>query len=111
MAANDDGKISQNEIWSLFGDQIPMEVIALLWDSPPDKTIGQMREELRALVAHLSAKPSRPIEEIKAADAFVHSLVNRCDFMIGDAPLWYGWAIADGFHAGIAYARQKDKLE
>lgn len=49
----------------------------------------------------------RPIEELQAGDAFRLSLVERADArtIIGNAPLWYGWAIMDAFLAGIDYAR------
>jgi hypothetical protein len=47
----------------------------------------------------------RPIEEIKAADAFVESMVPSADNYITNAPLWHGWAIFDAFLAGMDYAR------
>lgn len=50
----------------------------------------------------------RPIDEIKAGDAFRSSLIERADYMIGSAPIWYGWAIMDAFLAGIDYARKSD---
>lgn len=47
----------------------------------------------------------RPIEELKAADAFRSSLKERADDWRGPAPLWHGWALFDAFLAGIDYAR------
>jgi len=53
---------------------------------------------------------ARPIEEVKAADAFVQTLVPRLDAH-NPYPLWHGWAIMDGFFAGIDYARKQRDVE
>lgn len=50
-----EAKISRDELFDLFGPTIPMEVVALIWNAPPDKTIAQVRSDVRALAAHLKA--------------------------------------------------------
>lgn len=50
------------------------------------------------------AGAERSIEEIRAADAFVKTMLERADAYHGPYPLWHGWAITDGFFAGISYA-------
>lgn len=59
-----------------------------------------MTKKLRANQA------GRPIEELRAADAFVKSLRERADAYNGPYPLWHGWAIREGFLAGITYANE-----
>ena len=43
--------ITKEEMKTMFGNTLPMEAIALLWDGPDDKTIGQVRAELRSIAA------------------------------------------------------------
>ena len=49
----------------------------------------------------------RPIEELKAGEAFRSSLICRADGWHSHAPLWHGWALMDAFLAGIDYARKQ----
>jgi hypothetical protein len=49
-------------------------------------------------------RTDRPIEELKAGDAFRESMIPRAD-LPGPYPLWHGWVIMDAFLAGIDYAR------
>lgn len=53
MDTDPERKISQDELWEMFGDSIPMEAISIVWAGPDDKTIGQCRAELRALAEKL----------------------------------------------------------
>lgn len=55
---NDQRPITQDEVFEMFGDKLPMEAVALLWGGPGDQTIGQLRADLRALAARLKATPS-----------------------------------------------------
>jgi hypothetical protein len=43
--------ITLQEMFEMFGEQMPAEAINLLWDSAGTKTIGEVRAELRALAA------------------------------------------------------------
>ncbi len=48
----------------------------------------------------------RPIEDLRAADAFVQSLVSKRDEAVDySASRWGGWALVGAFQAGIDYAR------
>jgi hypothetical protein len=44
-------KINQGEIATLFGDNIPIEAVAIVWSGDPARTIEQVRQELRDLAA------------------------------------------------------------
>ena len=51
--------------------------------------------------------PNRPIEELRAGDAFRDSAIERADRIeAGVYPLWHGWVIMDAFLAGIDWARR-----
>lgn len=39
-------KLTQDELAALFGDTIPIEAVNLIWSSPPEMTVGQIREKL-----------------------------------------------------------------
>lgn len=52
----------------------------------------------------------RPIEELRAGDAFRNSMKERAD-RNGPAPLWHGWVIMEAFLAGIDYARRTEKAD
>jgi hypothetical protein len=48
------------------------------------------------------------IEDLKAADAFRDTLLEKADgHDEGGAPLWFGWAIMSAFLEGAEYARQQ----
>lgn len=60
-------KLSQNELRELFGDEIPVEAVDIFWNSPGEKTLGEIREELRALAARLKAPtPFKMASEVAA---------------------------------------------
>lgn len=50
----------------MFGDKLPMEAVALLWDGPGDKTIGQLRAELRALAARMKSATPPLLERLRS---------------------------------------------
>ncbi len=43
--------ITQAEIVELFGSEMPIEAVNLLWDAPGNWTVGQIRDELRRIAA------------------------------------------------------------
>ena len=45
----------------------------------------------------------RPIEELRASDAFRQSVLDKADWGLGNVPSWRGWAIMDAFLAGIDF--------
>lgn len=49
----------------------------------------------------------RTIEEIHAAYDFRTTLLPRADLDHSGAPMWYGWAIAEAFWAGIEYQKRQ----
>lgn len=53
----------------------------------------------------------RPIEELKAGDAFRQSMLPKADSDFHGAPLWHGWVIMEAFLAGIDYARDLPKSD
>jgi hypothetical protein len=57
----DDNKITQAELRELFGEAIPIEVVDLLWNVPDEKTISQLRAELREKAVRLKAGREPPL--------------------------------------------------
>lgn len=56
-------KITQAEMVEMFGEAMPVEAVNLLWDSPGDWTLGQLRAELRRIAAN--APHPRPPSELR----------------------------------------------
>jgi len=48
----------------------------------------------------------RPMEQFRAGDAFIQTIVPKADADNRGAPLWHGWAIMDGFLAGIDWQEE-----
>lgn len=47
MSDDPERKFTQEELIGLFGDEIPIEVVNIIWNAPEGKTIGQIRSEVR----------------------------------------------------------------
>lgn len=48
-------KISQLELRELFGDNMPMEAVQVVFGAPPERTVGEIRAELREIAARYTA--------------------------------------------------------
>jgi hypothetical protein len=59
-------KITREELRNWFGGTIPMEVVNLLWGASDNKTIGEVRDEVRAM-AKTWRKPHQDIKDIYSA--------------------------------------------
>lgn len=68
-----------------------------------------MSDEEEAAVQRAMKRVERPIEELKAGDAFRVSVVGKADTWMLDAPLWHGWVVMDAFLAGIDWAREQEQ--
>lgn len=44
-----EGKIKLAELKALFGDTIPIAVVSLIFGSPPEWTVGQVRDKIREI--------------------------------------------------------------
>jgi hypothetical protein len=55
MTEATEAPITQDEMIKMFGEAMPVEAAILLWNSPPDWTIGQVRAKLRVIAGALSA--------------------------------------------------------
>lgn len=53
----DQSPITREEMIEMFGDAIPMEAVALLWGTPDNATIGEVRAKLREIAAAKSSPP------------------------------------------------------
>jgi hypothetical protein len=53
----------------------------------------------------------RPMEQFVAGDAFIKTLVSKADADNRGAPLWHGWAVMDGFLAGIDWQKENQTWE
>lgn len=48
--------ITREEMIELFGDAMPMEAVQLLWESPGEWTLAQLRAEVRRIAAEKHGK-------------------------------------------------------
>jgi hypothetical protein len=71
MAADNTAKISHDEMISMFGQAMPLEAVTLLFNSPHEKTIGEIRAELRKIAK------TRRIEAAHGED--ILALRARCE--------------------------------
>lgn len=53
-----DERITQQELDSLFGDEIPMEAVQLLFSAPDDMPIPVLREKLTELARKMNSLPN-----------------------------------------------------
>lgn len=51
------GKITQAEMIEMFGTQMPVEAVNLLFYSPGEMTLGEMRAKLRGIAAERRKHP------------------------------------------------------
>jgi hypothetical protein len=52
--------------------------------------------------------PDRELADLRAATAFVESLVPRADGLAaGRFPYWFGWAVRDAYLAGVRAERER----
>lgn len=59
-------KITQSEMIEMFGEAMPMVAVNLVFDAPPEKTIGEIRAELR----EISLAPQSVDEVARDCDGF-----------------------------------------
>lgn len=45
------GPITREEMIEMFGEAMPMEAVALVWDTPGEMTLGEVRARLREIAA------------------------------------------------------------
>lgn len=63
-----ENKITREEMIGWFGSEMPIEAVNLVWNSPGEKTLGQIREELRAMgERHKARKKPELIEHVAQA--------------------------------------------
>jgi hypothetical protein len=72
--------ITRDEMRTMFGDTIPMEAVSLLWDSPGEMTVGQIRARLREIAA--TPKPAPLLERLRS---FARMTENREAVLINEA--------------------------
>lgn len=59
------------------------------------------------MAKQVDVRDDATMDEFRAGNDFRDTLADRADAMApGGYPLWHGWAIMDGFLAGIKYARE-----
>ena len=71
----EEGPISREEMRALFGEEMPMEAVQLLWGAGPDETIGSVRAKLRALAKERPRVIAMPTRE--EADELRRGFVRR----------------------------------
>lgn len=59
------GPITREEMIEMFGSEAPIEAINLIWNAPDNKTLADIRRELR----EIAAKQGRPQCEVQIDDA------------------------------------------
>lgn len=53
--------ITQDEMFKLFGEHMPIEAVKLLFESPDTMTCGELRNQLRQIAANKKLNVFRPI--------------------------------------------------
>lgn len=46
-----DGPITQDEMIAMFGERMPIEAVNLVWESPGEMTLREIRQALREMAA------------------------------------------------------------
>lgn len=69
--AREDGPFTQDELMQMFGSTLPIEAVKLLWGSPGDVTLSEVRAQLRRIAADRhkahAATLARQVEEMAVA--------------------------------------------
>lgn len=50
---DDCSKITQVELEEMFGDDLPIEVVGIIFNADPSETVGEVRAKVRAFAATL----------------------------------------------------------
>lgn len=69
-ARSDTDPITQDEVYQLFGEELPMEAVQLLWNGSDETTVGELRAKLRDLARRrvIDAKTEAVARAICEAD-------------------------------------------
>lgn len=59
-AIEPEGPITPAELVEWFGSEMPVEVVNLVWNAPPDTTFSQVRKQIRAMAVDCAAKGASP---------------------------------------------------
>lgn len=59
-----EGPITREEMITLFGEEIPMEAVALIWNEPEGMTIGQIRAKLREIARCHCGRNGHPLNSV-----------------------------------------------
>lgn len=59
-------KITREEMIALFGEEMPMEAVKLVWEAPDGWTLGQIRTELRRIAGKRTTGMSEELIEAMA---------------------------------------------
>lgn len=57
--------ITREEMIAMFGETMPMEAVQLAWNADSTKTIGEIRDELRAIAARRKAERVDIVERLR----------------------------------------------
>lgn len=99
MTKSPTDKITQDEMVEMFGQSMPVEAVSLLFDAPPEMTIGEIRAKLRTM-----ALP-RPMQLAKAVinEACTDPKIWATHGRPGDAKLdWLENRIAKAIETALA---------
>ncbi len=88
--------ITQAEMMELFGATMPIEAVTLIWESPPEMTIGEVRAKLRTMGA--AHKRHRA-----AADALAERLKGLKGYFTDPSTDW-PWVFYDASRIMLAAA-------
>lgn len=58
---SDTTPILQEELVEMFGDSMPMEAVTLLFGSPPEMTVGEIRATLRKIARERKGRREVPV--------------------------------------------------
>lgn len=97
-------KITREEMAELFGERMPIEAVALLWDADNETTVGELRQKLR--------KAAREHKKSSMTDLLAR--LNACYVELNEdgLPCGYGDPLnPDGPEAADALTAQQAEIE
>jgi hypothetical protein len=118
------GRLTQIELETLFGEKIPIEAMHVIFNSPDDWTIGQVREKLKEIakeksmqyVNHSARRYPSPIGEYVILAVLVLDYAKKYRCYAGIVPdvsyddpsysEFTGWIMANGLKISFSEAIQ-----
>lgn len=95
-----DAPINQKEMVEMFGEEIPIEAASLLFASPDDMTIGEVRRQLRDIAKRNKQIPILALITAEAVEALDKELIIECERAMKQRNGWLDTNVSTASHGG-----------